>query len=418
MNIRLDRKAVSGGNCTALGQTCTVTYGLPTGFVQIPEEDPFMNHPDQWDSLGIHTTDANRSFRVSDMRITYMVKEEDSNHNWNINYLYSFVETNNIGHPASYGTAFWSAAMAVMNQSYVDLTAPFILSGTDYSLASNIVARRQQTATDAIVKSCFNHSTFCFIPTFSQLPAVLREASHDIGQSGTRKYSNLAGLSCASTQCYFQYNSSNISEYYNDFTRWCHQGSGSYRWCEGGPYPNPEGTLYEPSFRTTRKLARVRFVQTGSSRTGLDPTRPFPVVDRTLLQNGEIVWYDTSNNYQPKAGDMFWRFDRCWHGTGSERHAMTLFAAPYFDASGKFRVPVMEGASMTVFLDREEPSDPTKFNPLNEKLGWNCDSHQTFIDSESNRTYCKIYDSAGKELRSCPYDGGFRYEYYIGEMLD
>jgi len=415
-NITLDRRSITGG-----AALYALRWTPPA--INLLSDMAFVAHSDQWDSPSIHFENNAGSVvsvsQINELRITrYNENATTPDVNW---HHYHFVKSCTSPYNHALETTAAAAAgvpeitdtnhsdlLDTVNATYCNKMFPVVLqdSSSIFELGHLIKERRHKIA------------EFVSGRDFDQLPLIIRESADDIGQSATiAKYDETfkAGA-CSTVMGYPQIN------YTYDFTSdFSYKGTDHYAcdatkhrcWNEKPVYPNPDGTIAtwfdvvdDPN--NDRKLARINFtVDVNNVRDGFEAI-PFEVV-QSVTNNGEKNWTGTGTEYFPKAGDMIWRFDRCWHGS-NQRHAMTLVDTPTF-VGGIFNLPIWDGAFVYAMRIRDETATCQRTLP-NVDLAQPLDGG---LDSETNREFWRV----GASDLFCPDDSGtFRYEYYIGETYN
>ncbi len=357
--------AINSLGVKARSQKLTRVSGSGTWGIYRTEVSPspylrFVNHPDQWDVMQLKAKSPTRSFVIEHLRVTYQMKHEDGTPGGTPSNYHNFVRT--INAPPYNGT--WSAPWMKGHPDDFQFGGSINVKGSfrgwTVSLKNRIRDRREEIAERVI------QATGAPYTRFEDLPRSVQEAVYDIGQSGTTKLANGNGGHCSITQAYYQ---CVFSDYFSvDFPAMCACDL-TKCWAVNTPWPYPSGTFqkWTDEVIEDRQLGRVNFTQANDGkgakiRTGINSTFPVQSVEP---RSG--TW-SVTGYYTPKAGDMFWRMENCWHAgqnppaghTGPIPHAMTLVGPlrSYSDASGfRLEAAIFDGSSMINVYDFIELND-------------------------------------------------------------
>ncbi len=372
---------VAGNNCVYN----EVVDQIPLAICE-NRDHPCVHHPDQWDDLAISWGGVS-SIPLDGIRVTNFAAGADAEEPGNLSYFNLVYTTNTDLETGLYQPPpppdpprpqhnYEAGTRKVLAPGSLSLTP------SPVSLAAEIEERRR-LVTEWIIWNAYNSN---IAPSFlgatrddvdlDALPRTVREGTYDHGQAGAYKYAGdwtYGGTiaACSGTQMFYQ--SNYAEDYQTDFVDLLgnplHRYECSYdpvtleHYCHNSPgfWPNPRGTLqvwrqFPPLPIDNRALAKAVFDPVTGALTGFfEVTNPFG--------GNQNTWARSANQYEPKPGDYFWRFDRCWHGS-SNRHAMTLVADPYHAAGGtNLNAPIFDGSNFFMVRDRDFTGQATQSIP-------------------------------------------------------
>lgn len=354
-------------------------------------DHPCVHHPDQWDSLSLGGAGAT-SVPLDGLRVTnFETGTGTVGPAGAVGPYYNLVYTaGTTMHDGLFPGALHSYEQdpsGVLIDDTRNATPSSLSMGPTYYSLRDLIQWRRRRVTEWIVWNAYQRNFAPAFPNaapedadFDAMPRIVREGSRDHGQVGDYKlagdgiYSGWLGA-CSGTQTFFE---SNYTEGYQaDFVfpggaplhqfvcqfdpltlrHYCRNGVGTW------PNP-PSGNPAAPASLHTwgnqipvktianpagRALAKAVFAPDGR-------LLQFDLVDTVGAPPGGNSWNTTGVAYEPKPGDFFWRFDRCWHG-GGIRHAMVLAGEPYTDAATAaasttwLNAPMLDGSSMIRLRD-------------------------------------------------------------------
>lgn len=398
---------------------------------------PFVNHPDQWDVLRL-SGPSSTGFTIQGLKVTYQITDANAV----ARHRYTFIRTCNVADDAE---ALPGYVVSYHDDRCLDLVqTPVIAKNASrwyFSLAQDVQNRREITAEDLLYLSGG------LWQPFAQLPLSVREAVHDFGQSGTTKLANGDPGHCSISQAYYQVN---FTDYFTDDFPGMWDCDANRCWALNTPWPYSAGDLNAwGSALAHRRIARVRFALSGQNRVGLHTTAPF---EQVTQQNG--AWVTTGAQYAPKPGDMFWRFENCWHAgqkgpnafpSSPVPHAMTLMGPveTYTDAAGNKRISavIFDGSSMMTGYQFADLYDWTNekiqaggFSTVGDKNGDGCVeptelspnpvAASGYSETRAGRKFCRYCGPSNPNCADvnvfCPkITSGyyFRRDYFVGEAL-
>jgi hypothetical protein len=386
------------------------------GTYRIKEPDdgqrtPFVEYPDQWDDFSIYIYGGNAgSWEIGGLRVHYSNDGPDesltdgtiyathgyyivNNYDWTNDLPCSLWKPGD-PIPGNKGSTDDSHDLCVIDNRFTD-PSPMTYQGQELSMASHIEEKRKlqmtwtvKQAEEARFLAVHGYNTTANVD-FHSLPLLLREAAYDIGQNTGQKYYNEPKGGCSGTMNYHQMAFSEdwaadfgAATACDDYRCWVAHASV----CTDYECWETEHFVYaamvaEHRFwpEHLRTMAKYRFVlDANDERADLHSVPAMEIVDvdtDTKDIYPDIEWLEKvpQEPYEPKVGDMLWRFDKCGFSNnpslwtplppplpppapqpdsslrqvgGHNFHAMTLAGKPYMENSGTeniFYLPVFEG---------------------------------------------------------------------------
>jgi hypothetical protein len=354
------------------------------------EDHPFVDHPDDWDHL--YLSRGPGFSLVKQIRVKYVNTRKKSR---------SFV--------------------------FVDWTAPggeptyrSLTGSLDIDLTADIEFNRRKAVVEAMGIGDLSEANVNAI--FASLPDIVKSGAHDIGQSGLAKYTvrHIDEGGCDEFYCWHYVNTDlddaratldvGCSAYDPASDYCCPPGDpdcleGRCFSCDPNGVPSPyiceESIFPDHGWKQHNRLAKIAFKH-DSDGNRIEIDRIFRV-DPLVGGDSYDDWEITDEEYQPKIGDMLFRYANC-----PDDSKKAAGASKEGDKGGASHV-------MMLLTDMSDPDDPGVYecpSPGTCRARIMHLSYGTVVAQE--RTLSSLNNKCPRDPDDP--DRKFWYDFYIGEM--